>query len=120
FWLGFSFHRNQIKFEKGKFFLGLFRSPRSEDNRNTVIFGLALQAGSDVDRIAENRIVEAQVGSEIADNAAAGVETDADAKWQERLPGARSLLLTLPIEHLHVVQHRQRGRAGTEFMVWNI
>jgi hypothetical protein len=44
FRLGFAFHRNKIKFEKSKFFLGLLPSPRSEDNRNTVIFGLALQA----------------------------------------------------------------------------
>jgi hypothetical protein len=44
FWLGFAFHGNQIKFEKSKFFHGLFPSSRSEDNRDAVIFGLTLQA----------------------------------------------------------------------------
>ena len=81
---GFSFHRNKIKFEDRKLFLSLLRSSRSDDNRDVVIFCLALQTGSNVYRIAKDRIVEAKIGSEIADNASTSVYAYADAKWQER------------------------------------
>ena len=56
---------------------------------------------------------------QIADNASTGVYAYADAKWQERLAGARGLLLTLSIEHLDAVNHGQGGRAGIDLMVWN-
>ena len=102
------------------FSLAFSASPRSDDDRNTVKFCLALQTCSNVDRIAKNRIVEAKVRSEIADNASTGVYAYADAKWQERLAGARGLLLTLPIERLEAVDHVQCGRARFELMVWNI
>ena len=86
--LGFSLHRNKIEFEDRKFFLGLLRSSRSDDNWNTVKFCLALQTCSNVYRIAEDRIVKAKIGSEIADNASTCVYADADAKWQECLASA--------------------------------
>ena len=86
---GFSLHRNEIKFEDRKLFLGLLRSSRSDDNRNTVKFCLALQTCSNIDRIAKNRIVKTKIGSEIADNASTCVYPDADAKRQEWLAGAR-------------------------------
>src|SRR5262249_24452471 len=64
---GFSFHRNKVDLDHRKFVLGLFPSLRSNENRISVQFCLALKTRSDVYRIAKNRIIEAKVGSEIAD-----------------------------------------------------
>src|SRR5262249_61024796 len=96
---GFSFHRNKVDLEHCKFVLGPLPSLRSNENRKAVQFCLALKTRSDVYRIAKNRIVEAKVGSEVADQASASIDAYANSKRQERLTGGIGFLLTLPIEH---------------------
>ena len=101
--LSFSLHGNEIEFEDRKFFLGLFSGPRSNDNWDTIKFCLALQTCCNVYRIAENRIVKAQVRSNVANNASPRVYTYADAEWQEWLAGA-GFLFALKIERLKALR----------------
>src|SRR5262249_32604649 len=80
---------------------------------------LALQTCCNVDRVPENRIVEAQVRSDIADYASTCVDTYADAKRQKWL-ASTGFLLTLEIERLKAVDHVKPCRARLELMVRNI
>src|SRR5262249_1770998 len=80
---------------------------------------LTLQTRGDVYRIAKNRIVEAKVGSEVADKASASIDADANSKRQERLTGGFGFLPTLAIEHRQTVDHVQDSPAGFEPMLRN-
>src|SRR5262245_60144180 len=113
-------HPNKVELEDSEFLLGLLSCLRSDDNRNAVIFGLAFQACSNVYRIAEHRIVEAKVGSEVSDQASTGVYADADAKGQKRLAGGIGLCLTLLIERSKAIDYLDGGGARFKLMLRNI
>ena len=89
---------------------------RTDDDGNAVRFRLPFQARRQIDRIAEHRIIEAQVGAHIADDASPGVEPDADLERDEALAGFFGLLLALLIERLDAAEHFERGLAGIDLV----
>src|ERR1035437_8507832 len=116
FGLGFPFHRYKINLKHSKFLAYRLRRFRTDDDRHAVIFRLPFQARCQIDRIAEHRIVETQIGAHIADDASPRVEPDADLDREEALAGFFGLLLALLIQRLDAAEHFQRGFARIDLV----
>ena len=111
-----AFHRDEIEFEQRELVLGGVRGARADDDRKPVGFALAFQAGGEIDAVAQHRIVEAQVGAHVADDAAAGVDADADVDRNEQRAVGLGRCLALAVEPLDAVEHVEGGFAGVELV----
>ena len=80
------------------------------------VLGVAFQPRGEVHRVAQHRIVEAQVRTHIADHAGAGIDAEPDLHREERLAVLQRLGLALVIEIVDPLQHVERGRAGMGLM----
>src|SRR3546814_1754493 len=101
----------------GKGAPGRLGSLLADQHRYAIGLGLSLEAASNVHSITHGRVVEADVRAEVADQALAAVDADADAQRQEGLTGRRRLLGTLLVQARHARGHGERRPAGVGGMV---
>ena len=96
--------------------LAAFAVLRADDDRKPVGFALAFQAGREIDAVAQHRIVEAQVGAHVADDASAGVDADADVDRDEQRAVGLGRRLALAVEPFDAFEHVEGGFAGVELV----
>ena len=85
----------------------------AQDDVDAVGLGAALEAGGDVHRVADHRVVEALGGAEIADEAAAGVDADAEAQGLEGISALGGVLGgQLGVEQGQAAAHLEGRLAG--------
>ena len=80
--------------------LAMLGGARAEDDRQAVGLALPFEPRGEVHRVAQHRIVEAQVRSHVADDALAGVEADADLQRNERRAAVARPRLALAVERV--------------------
>src|SRR6202045_5199439 len=108
---------DEIELEDRKLVLDRERGLGADDDRESILLGLPLQARRQVDAVAQHRIVETQVGTHIADHASAGIQADADIERNVGMAALPRLLLAYLVEHVDPVEHVDRGFAGVELML---
>ncbi len=109
----FVFEPNVINFEPGE--LRRFVARRGAgDDVDAELLGRAFEPGSNVDLVAERRIVEALIGSHVADAAFAGVEANAEFHLVNGAPGLFTARLPFVVEPVQRLAHVERGTHRVE------
>ena len=90
----------------------------SDDDGNAIMLCQSLKTGCQIDRVADDGIVEVKLRSEIADHALAGIQADADPQRRGRM-NADGLALTLFVQFIETFQHRE-GRLACVHLVARI
>src|SRR5437899_2366984 len=90
--LGLALDRHQVELDQSRH-VEPRRRRLADDQIDAVKLGQPFEPGGQVDRVAEQRIIEALLRSEIADAAFAGI--DADPDMERALPGGRPAAVEL-------------------------
>ena len=105
-------HRHQVQFPEGHGLVALRRSGLAGHDGGAVKLVEPLQAGGQVHRVADDRVVEAFGRSQVADDGLAGVQADAHGQGRQLQPGKA------PVETFQGVPLEQRRPAGPHRLVF--
>ena len=92
-WFGLALDPDQVQDAEVELVLGRLLHRLADDYIHPVGLGLALQPGAQVDVVADDGVVEAQMGTQVAHDHGTGVDADADDE----------------VRHFHLVPDRLKG-----------
>jgi hypothetical protein len=114
---GLAFHLDAVDLEGCEFLSGVLLGARADHNGNAVVLRASLKPRSNIDGVAQHRIVEAEIGPHVSDHAGSGIQPDPDVQRPVCPAILVRLVLELLIELVGASKHFQRSFAGVDLLL---